>query len=323
LVDLRNINERFLISALREQELASTLEIERAQLDAILSSIGDAVLVVDGEGRPVLTNAAYTRMMGDPEAAIVLEDAAGQTIPADDAPWRRAARGEVFMLEFSTPDPDGTRRWWEANGRPIVHHPGAQGGVVIIRDINERKMLEKALHHQALHDALTGLPNRILLHDRLDQALRSEQRSEEPLALFILDLDHFKEINDTFGHHSGDLLLCEVAARLLHTLRSADTVARLGGDEFAILMPATDHNGAVEVAERIRASLSVAIMIEGQAEYVRASIGIALSTGRGTAAPTLLRQADIAMYEAKRTKSGHAIYTTELGMGSGRTERKS
>lgn len=313
-LELRNVNERLLISALREQELASTLEAERARLEAILSSIGDAVLVVDREGRPVLTNAAYLRMIGDPDAAPVLEDAAGGILPPEEAPWRRAARGEAFTLEFSTLAPDGTRRWWEANGQPIGHDPAAQGGVVVIRDVSAHKQLERALHHQALHDALTGLPNRALLLDRLDQVLRSAQRTKESVALLLLDLDHFKEINDTLGHHAGDLLLREMAARLLLAVRAADTVARMGGDEFNMLLPETDHDGAEEVAVRVRASLGAAVTIEEQDVHVKVSIGIAVSSGRDTNAQTLLRQADRAMYEAKRTQSGHVVYTAALGV---------
>lgn len=312
-VELREVNERLLISALREQELSTTLEVERARLTVILSSIGDVVLVVDENGMPVLTNAAYTRMMGDTDATIVLEGATGQPLPPEDAPWHRAAHGDAFTLEFSTLALDGTRRWLEANGQPIDQDSGVQGGVVVIRDVSARKYLEIALHHQALHDALTGLPNRILLYDRLDQTLRSAERTGDPFALFVLDLDHFKEVNDTLGHHAGDLLLHEIAARLLLTLRAADTVARMGGDEFAMLLPQTDRDGAIEVAERVRASLCSAVMVEGQAVYVMVSIGIALSPGQDVDAQTLLRQADIAMYEAKRMHSGHAIYTAEPG----------
>jgi len=180
---------------------------------------------------------------------------------------------------------------------------------VVIRDISARKGLEGALQHQALHDALTGLPNRTLLYDRLDQALRSARRGAEPLALLLLDLDHFKEINDTHGHQAGDRLLQEVVTRLSCTVRASDTVARLGGDEFAILLPETSRDGAIGVAGAIRAGLSPVIMVEGQGLHVAVSIGIALAAGRNTDARLLLRRADVAMYDAKRTRSGHAIYT--------------
>jgi len=310
-VELREVNERLLIAGLREQELAAALEGERAQLAVILTSIGDAVLVVDRDGHPVLTNAAYARMMETLAVVPALETADGQPLTHEDAPWGRAAGGDAFAVEFGAVAADGTRRWWEARGRPISHAPGASamGSVVIIRDISVRKGLEGALQHQALHDALTGLPNRTLLHDRLDQALRSAQRGAEPPALLLLDLDHFKEINDTHGHQAGDRLLQEVAARLTRTVRGSDTVARLGGDEFAILLPETGRAGAVEVAGAIRAGLTPVIMVEEQGLHVAVSIGIAFAAGRDTDAQLLLRHADVAMYDAKRTRSGHAIYS--------------
>jgi len=310
-VELRDVNERLLIAGLREQELAAALEGERAQLAVILASIGDAVLVVDRDGHPVLTNAAYARMMETLAVVPALETADGQPLTHEDAPWDRAAGGDAFAVEFGAVAADGTRRWWEARGRPISHAPGASamGSVVIIRDISVRKGLEGALQHQALLDALTGLPNRTLLHDRLDQALRSAQRGAEPPALLLLDLDHFKEINDTHGHQAGDRLLQEVAARLTRTVRGSDTVARLGGDEFAILLPETGRAGAVEVAGAIRAGLTPVIMVEEQGLHVAVSIGIAFAAGRDMDAQLLLRHADVAMYDAKRTRSGHAIYS--------------
>jgi diguanylate cyclase (GGDEF)-like protein/PAS domain S-box-containing protein len=318
-VELRNVNEGLLISALREQELAATLETERAQLEVILSSIGDAVLVVDQEGKPVRTNAAYIRMMGDPESTILPRDASGRPIAPSDTPWLRAARGDDFELEFSMLAPDGTLRWWEAIGRPIGRGPSSQGGVVVFRDISARKQFEKALHHEAMHDGLTRLPNRTLLYDRLEQALMAAQRTKLPVALLLLDLDHFKEVNDTFGHQAGDALLREIAARLLHTIRAADTAARLGGDEFTLLLPGTNCSGAMEVADRVLESLHSNIMIEGQAVKVGVSIGIALASDQEVDAPMLLKQADIAMYEAKRTQGGYVIYTDILGTESGRT----
>jgi len=308
-VDVRDVNERLLIAGLREQELAATLEAERARLVAILASIGDAVLVVDRDGHPLLTNAAYTQLMETLAVVPALMTADGQPLTPAEAPWSRAARGDAFAIDFGGVDADWTRRWWEARGRPIGRATDAAGGVVVIRDISACKGLEGALQYQALHDALTGLPNRTLLHDRLDQALRSARRGAEPLALLLLDLDHFKEINDTHGHQAGDRLLQEVTTRLSCTVRASDTVARLGGDEFAILLPETSRDGAVGVAGAIRASLAPIIMVEGQGLHVAASIGIALMAGRDTDARLLLRHADVAMYDAKRTRSGHAIYT--------------
>ncbi len=187
----------------------------------------------------------------------------------------------------------------------------------------ERARAEATLRHQALHDALTDLPNRTLLQDRLTLALALDatRRGEAdgadeaggalraaPVALLLLDLDRFKEVNDTLGHQYGDELLRQVGARLRQTLRASDTVARLGGDEFAALLPGADEASAVSATRAVLAALAAPIMVEGQTLDVGASVGIALSPAHGHDATTLLRRADVAMYAAKRTRAGHAIY---------------
>ena len=304
--ELRAVNEQLLIAGLREQELAAVLEGERASLAAILACIPDGVMVVDPQGQPVLTNAAYTRMSEQSAAGTVLEGLDGQPLPPGEAPWSHVERGAAFTLQFSATTA-GTRRWFEARGQPIA--PGATAGaVIVIRDISVHKGLEQALHHQALHDPLTGVPNRSLFHDRLAGAVRAAARARGPLAVLLLDVDHFKEINDTHGHQVGDGLLQELAARLTQVLRASDTVARLGGDEFALLLPGTDQAGAVETAGKIRAGVTRSITVEGQVLHVTVSIGIALATDGRAEPRTLLREADMAMYAAKRTGSGHALY---------------
>ena len=165
----------------------------------------------------------------------------------------------------------------------------------------ERKRAEEALRRQALHDVLTGLPNRALLHDRLEQALRAAGRDNTSLALLLIDLDSFKAINDTMGHHQGDLLLREVGARLRTVLRERDTVARLGGDEFVALLPGDDGGGATRAARKILAALAEPAVVEGRRLVVGASVGVALYPAHGTDAAALLRRADAAMYTAKRS----------------------
>jgi len=166
----------------------------------------------------------------------------------------------------------------------------------------------RALEHQALHDPLTGLPNRTLLHDRLERALALAPRTETALALCLLDLDRFKEINDTLGHPAGDAVLRAVAFRCREALRSSDTVARLGGDEFALLLPATDAAGASEAARGVLRALARPLMVEGHGLHTDASIGIALAPAHGADGAVLLRRADVAMYMAKRAGSGYALY---------------
>ena len=178
----------------------------------------------------------------------------------------------------------------------------------------ERALLEaqdigSAMRYQAMHDDLTGLPNRILLHDRLQQAVLICARENKMLALIMMDLDKFKGINDTLGHHAGDMVLQEVATRLLKVLRSSDTVARLGGDEFAILLAVVSgRDGIVIAAKKILEALQEPMAIDGHILHIGASLGIVLSPEHGDDPEQLMRCADVAMYSAKYAKSGFAIY---------------
>jgi diguanylate cyclase (GGDEF)-like protein len=166
--------------------------------------------------------------------------------------------------------------------------------------------------HQALHDALTNLPNRRLFRDRVEQALLAARRSKEPLGVMIIDLDRFKEVNDTLGHHVGDLVLQHVAVRLQSTLREGDTIARLGGDEFAILLPAvTGEGGAGHVADKLLRALEEPFLLTGWSFDVEASIGIAVYPAHGEDVDSLLQRADVAMYVAKEARTGHEVYSAE------------
>jgi diguanylate cyclase (GGDEF)-like protein len=166
--------------------------------------------------------------------------------------------------------------------------------------------------HQATHDALTGLPNWELLRDRLDQGLAAAGRSAGEVAMLLIDLDRFKEINDSLGHTYGDKLLCQVGPRLRSVLREGDTVARLGGDEFAVLLPLVSGVAEAErVAERLREALHRPFDVEGVVLDVEASIGIVVSPWHGTDTEALLRNADIAMYAAKEVKAGAVVFQPE------------
>lgn len=172
------------------------------------------------------------------------------------------------------------------------------------------------LEHQALHDSLTNLPNRALFHDRLSNTLSSAQRSNELFALIGLDLDLFKEINDTLGHHAGDLVLQHVAQACHKILRESDTVARMGGDEFSILLPkVTGMEHAMQVAQRVLAAIKEPLQIDGHLIEVSASLGIAIYPEHGDDELTLIMHGDAAMYEAKRQKLGVAVYQPEMGEG--------
>jgi diguanylate cyclase (GGDEF)-like protein len=166
-----------------------------------------------------------------------------------------------------------------------------------------------AKEHQSLHDALTGLPNRLLFRDRVDQAITSNQRSGDLAAVMLMDLDHFKEINDTLGHHHGDRLLEEVAQRLQGALRESDTVARLGGDEFGVLLPrVASPEAATEVANDLLEHLREPFLVDDLTLEVDASIGVALFPDHGGDTETLLQRADIAMYSAKSSSGGSMLF---------------
>ena len=178
-----------------------------------------------------------------------------------------------------------------------------------------KRLRRHAAHneHQALHDALTGLPNRTLFHDRIEQALRQSRRERVLGAVLLIDLDRFKEVNDTLGHQKGDLLLKDIGARLGATLRDSDTIARLGGDEFGVLLPdaRTARPAPWRPPRRSAARLEADFHIDGLPVHVDASVGIALYPQHGEDVDTLLQHADVAMYEAKRTHGGHEIYSVE------------
>jgi diguanylate cyclase (GGDEF)-like protein/PAS domain S-box-containing protein len=175
----------------------------------------------------------------------------------------------------------------------------------------DRKQTEEAIYHQALHDGLTGLPNRTLFHDRVSQAIEMARRSEESLAVMLMDLDRFKEVNDTLGHHSGDVLLNEIGKRLQDSVRSCDTVARLGGDEFGFVLTNVDAEQARALMERIRRALARPCRLQDLSLQVEGSIGIALFPQDGSSVDQLLQRADVAMYVAKRGGHGHAFYDAD------------
>jgi diguanylate cyclase (GGDEF)-like protein/PAS domain S-box-containing protein len=172
----------------------------------------------------------------------------------------------------------------------------------------ERKRSEEALRHQALHDALTGLPNRTLFHDRVRQALEHARRDGQPLALLVMDLDSFKDVNDTLGHQCGDALLQQVGSRLQQGVRACDTVARLGGDEFGFLLTDVDGSGTAALVRRIQATLADPFAVQSRVLQVEASLGVALHPEHGGDVDQLLRRADVAMYAAKRSGIGCAFY---------------
>jgi diguanylate cyclase (GGDEF)-like protein len=196
---------------------------------------------------------------------------------------------------------DGATLFYDGSLSGILDRKGKLVGfVLMLNDITERRRYEDTIHHLAYHDALTDLPNRVLLSDRLGQALASANRTNTRGALMILDLDRFKDVNDTLGHSMGDLLLKSVGKRLKKLLRKSDTVSRMGGDEFVLLLPTvTSTESAALTATKIVTAFREPFLCGGQTLNVTASIGIAEFPDDGVDAETLLKNADIALYRVK------------------------
>jgi diguanylate cyclase (GGDEF)-like protein len=197
--------------------------------------------------------------------------------------------------------PDGRVNWTLTSKIPLHDAAGQVVGLLgLTREINELKETETYLHHLATHDPLTGLPNRFLMLDRLNQLLLRSQRTEAPFAVFYADLDDFKHINDTHGHAVGDSVLREVAQAIPSAIRRADTVARIGGDEFVVIIEQIQPAQVAEMAERIRRSVSHVRQPDGRP--VMLSVGSSLFPDHGRDADSLLVTADRALYQAKRDR---------------------
>ncbi|MBV9897987.1 MAG: EAL domain-containing protein [Chloroflexi bacterium] len=236
--------------------------------------------------------------------------------PADREEFKRLIAEQGYVRDREV-------RLKRRDGRVVIVQESASamkdeaGGVVayrgILRDVTEQKRAQDAIAYQAMHDGLSGLPNRALLQDRMQQVIRAATRDGSTAALLLMDLDRFKEVNDTLGHAAGDRLLIEVAARLILALRPADTVARLGGDEFAVVLPGADATDAVLAAQRIQYVVERPLRLTdyGIDVDVRTSIGIAVFPEHGREPDQLLQRADVAMYMAKHAGGGQALYSPE------------
>ncbi|MGH2518821.1 MAG: putative bifunctional diguanylate cyclase/phosphodiesterase, partial [Chloroflexota bacterium] len=237
--------------------------------------------------------------------------------PNDREEWelRRGQihQGAALELDLRLRRDDGRDIWVTSSCTRLPAANGAfDGAVVMLKDVTERRLAAEALTHQALHDALTGLPNRTLLQDRLQQAVFSARRENRRIAVLLIDLDRFKDVNDAFGHHYGDLLLKEVGDRLQHALRESDTVARLGGDEFAVILTSClEIEDAKLAAVKILKALDEPFIIEQQNLRVAGSIGVVVHPDHGEDVNTLLRRADVAMYAAKREGDGYSVHGTD------------
>lgn len=284
--------------ALRESEERYRALVDQSQVGMWQLDAAGKVSFFNPAMRQLLNLGANTATEGVPMEEFV-GPAARDTVRSQRRLWEQ---GSSTTDEIELVIDGGQNRQVLVHGAPVILDDGSlHGHVGTCVDITDRKHAEKRLRHQAYHDPLTGLPNRLLFMDRLEMALRRARRSEMTLAVFFVDLDRFKVVNDSIGHGAGDRLLCEAARRLVGVMRDKDTVARFGGDEFSVIVEDIEDEGAaVNVARRITEAMAPKFTVERFRARVGASVGIALPSGPEDESSDLLRFADIAMYVAKR-----------------------
>ena len=317
------------------RELAESNEL----FHLITENAADMIAVVDGEGRRLYNSPSYATVLGYSPEELGASASTDQIHPADrprvvEAAAKARATGRGERLEYRMRHKDGSWRILESTASPISGGEGEAGRLVIVnRDISDRKRAEELVAHNAFHDGLTGLPNRLLFLDRLRQAMmRQRRRKDDRLAVLLVDVDEFKVVNDSLGHSAGDQLLVEVAHRLQDCLDRIDsgsaptaavdvqvqesnhTLARFGGDEFIILIEDVGRTmNAVRVAQRIQESLSPQFALGAHNIVISASLGLAPLSASHSHPEDLIRDAELAMYRAKRTgKARCEVFDPEM-----------
>lgn len=310
----------YVIGVIRDISTRRKIENELRMAASIIETSPEGILVTDADFRIVSVNPAYVEICGFEKNQVIgrrpgFINALESQGKADE--FRQAVKHQgIWRGEIWSARRDGTKiaerisvtTIGDGNGDGTLNH------AILISDITQRKQDEEKILYQAYYDQLTGLPNRTLFADRLEQSLAATGRRGKKVGLMFIDLDGFKLINDTLGHEMGDVLLKETAERLLKCVRRADTIARMGGDEFTAVLPdIKDEYDLTTIAKRILSSLVKPFDLEGQESYVSASIGIAVAPDDGADSATLIKSADTAMYRAKDAgKATFQYYIPEL-----------
>ncbi len=295
-------------------------ESQVSKLSSVLEQTADIVIVTDIDGVIEYVNPSFERVTG-----YTYEEAVGQTpalLSSDKHKkefyqhmWETILSGESYTNIMINRRKDGSLYYEEKTITPIRDQTGRITHFVsTAKDISERMQVQERLQHMAHHDALTDLPNRNLFLDRLQQALIRARHHNRLVAVMFMDLDRFKNINDTLGHNTGDQLLLQLSERLKHSVRDGDTIARFGGDEFAILLDDVDNeNSIAAVAQKLLQTLSEPFHVNSHELFITASIGIAIFPHDGEDPDTLLRNADVAMYRAKELgKNNYQFYSDDM-----------
>jgi len=279
---------------------------------SLVQHSSDVIIVIRPDGAIRFVSPSVSRVLGY-EPDTLSERSLFELLHTDDRDRARSFCREAGQLagvtapvEWRFRQPEGSVLHAEIIATNLLDEPAVRGIVLNTRDVSERKRLEQQLLHQAFHDPLTGLANRALFRDRVSHALTLARRHGHAITVLFLDLDDFKKVNDSLGHAQGDRLLVAAAERFRSCARATDTIARLGGDEFAILVEdSPGPEGSAAMVERLAAAMAQPFMLGGTEVQVNASIGVAVTTG-GESADDLLRNADVAMYTAKRRGKGRS-----------------
>jgi diguanylate cyclase (GGDEF)-like protein/PAS domain S-box-containing protein len=315
-------------AALSNAELYHQVHVERERLSSITLNIGEGVCAIDADGRLEFVNPAAADLIGLPPLNITSDQGAEPAIAAPD--FLLVPACEAMRTHRTIREDDARFRGRNGAAIPVAYTASAvmsdgspSGAVISFRDITERKAFEDELHHHAFYDSLTGLANRRLLVERLDQALRRSELDRKTHALIFIDVDRFKSINDSLGHVTGDEFLVAIGNRMKSVVRGHDLIARFGGDEFVVLLEdVAGQDEAVIAARRICTAVQQPIVLSGGYEMVASvSVGIAM-TEPGKTTDDLLRDADVAMYDAK-ARGGGGVYRVfdQHSMGTRSAER--
>jgi diguanylate cyclase (GGDEF)-like protein/PAS domain S-box-containing protein len=319
--DLKRTNRRLIDDMVARERTEKALQQSEARFRQLVSMSSDWYWEQDAQFRFTMVTGGFSE-----KAGILVEHLLRKTrwdyVPTlADTENGRAHIAQVTAhqpfndFEYQVLDDLGQTRWFCVNGQPVFdEHGNFTGYRGTGSDITERKLTEQRVHHVAQHDVLTGLPNRSLLQDRLEQAVAYANRSGNPVWVMLIDLDRFKFVNDSMGHKAGDVLLMTVAARLRSALRDLDTVARLSGDEFVVIV--SEHGEqqlTPAIVERVMAAVAQPVMLGTKEFFVTCSIGVAVYTSEATDADVLIEHADIAMYRAKKLgRNNFQFYTPAM-----------
>ncbi|MFL5821878.1 MAG: putative bifunctional diguanylate cyclase/phosphodiesterase [Solirubrobacteraceae bacterium] len=302
-----------LSGALRRHEEAERRRRQsEARFGSLVEHASDIVVVMDRAGEVIYQSPSVSRVLGYPRDALLkrrftdlIHESDRDAAVAVIGEAAHRASSEPACIEFRCEHSDGSWRYVETTLTNLLDDPTVAGVVLNARDVTEQVALQSQLSHQAFHDPLTGLANRILFHDRVEHALQRRSMLDHPVAVLFLDVDNFKRVNDSLGHSAGDELLVQFADRLRGCIRAGDTAARLGGDEFAVLLDEPEN--AESVAARLKDLLTVAFLVSTTEVFLSVSIGISISEGGSTDPDELLRNADAAMYAAKARGKATAV----------------